>query len=146
MNIIVKEGGVKLPDFGSHKAVVSAVEETVANTEAAGPQLKVTFRAEDKSWSISRWYNLVGYVHDENGDIKYNKKTGAPEISKENTEAALNILATDAGRMGAGKAGDNINARDLIGCACGIQVEPNIKGNPSVKSVYDVAYLERILA
>ena len=142
MKFVVKQGLV-LPEMGAHRARVTSVTETTAKTKQKTPQLEVSFKCEDGK-SIRKWYNLVGWEHDAEGDVVF--KNDKPVPSKEKTADCMNILGVDAFRMGAGGADDSIDTNALVGCECGIQVEPNINGKPSVEKIYSVEYLESILA
>jgi hypothetical protein len=149
MKFIVKEG-LKLPNMGVVPARVSHIAESTHATYKT-PQLEVTFVSTDPEnpGSIRRWYNLLGYktqVIDGKEQYIINKKTGLPEVSEEKTAKALNMLGTDAGRIGGFKAEDEINAEELVGCECAIAIEPNVNNKPQVSKVYSLQYYEENLA
>lgn len=143
MKFQVQEG-TPLPGMGLHKAKVIAVGETVSPSKYAGPQLQVTWQGVDENFLIRQFYNLVGYERNEDGSVKEDKN-GKAVISKERTEKALSKLGSDAFRLGLGKGGEEIDAKDMIGAEGAILVEPNINNNPEVTKVYSLEYAEETL-
>jgi hypothetical protein len=141
MIISVKES-LGMPQTGTHRAIVREIEETTSNSEHSTPQLKVVFVSTDPKdrWKISKWLNLRGYEHDDNGDVLY--RDGKPVISKVNTDMALDILSKTCFRLGM-KVGQN-DAKDLIGLEGYIQVVPN-PNKPSqtmIENIYSIEYAE----
>ena len=139
MKFKVKASG--MPNTGLHSAKVHSVEETTSTGDYKTPQLKVVFvptNSEEK-WIITRWYNLRGYQHDEHGSVKM--KNNLPVESVEHTEICFDILGRHAYRMGL-EIGD-VDASAMIGCTCGIQVEPK-DGDPSKVEVSGVISNEKL--
>lgn len=147
MKFIVVDA-LSMPVAGLHRAVIAAVELcTSLKNDYKTPQLKVIFESVDplEKFRISKWYNLLGYKHDADGQVTLDSKTKRPIKDDKNTQACFNILGVDAGRLGL-PADKEVSEQDLIGLSGGILVEPKASDPTKVEitQVMSTARLEQL--
>ncbi len=144
MKFTVKASG--MPSIGLHSARVSTVTQTTSKSDLKTPQIEVVFlpTSSDEHWIITKWYNLRGYEHSESSkrDDKVVMKNNKPVESEDNTAICLDILGKHAYRMGLTVGESDIN--DLVGCECGIQVEPK-DSDPTKVEVSSVVSSEKLV-